>query len=313
MALVSTIYPPEIWAQESLMVLSDSLVMAPLVHRGFENAVAAVGDIVHTRKPVKLTARSWAGQTGTDANETTTVENLNAKNLSISLDTLIYTAFIVEDRDASTSIKDLRDEFMVPAVQPIAQKVDDDIMTEFTSTASTDVAGSAISAVSHGTVGLGAAFDADEIITARKQLAINQCPIDGNLSLVLCPTHEAALLGTSLFQEAQKAGTTAALRDANIGRAFGFNVYMSQNVPTAVDTDSTNQSLAFHRNALALVSRPLQVINNGGAIGAIASAGGLSIRVETAYDIDKKGMVTSFDVLYGVQLLDSKLGVIINP
>lgn len=313
MALVSTIYPPEIWANESLMVLSDNLVMAPLVHRGFEAAVAQVGDVVHTRKPVKLTAKTWGGQTGTDANETIEVENPNAKSLSISLDTLVYTAFIVEDRDASTSIKDLRDEFMVPAVQPLAQKVDDDIMTEFTSASSTDVNGLAISAVSHGTVGLNATFDADEIITARKQLAINQCPVDGNLSLVLCPTHEAALLGSSLFQEAQKAGSTAALRDANLGRAFGFNVYMSQNVPAAVDTDATYQSLAFHRNAIALVSRPLQVNNGEGVRGAVASLNGVSIRVETAYDIDRKGYVTSYDVLYGVQLLDSKLAVIINP
>jgi hypothetical protein len=314
MALVSSVYPPEIWSMESLLVLRDRLVMARLVHRNFENEVASKGDQVHTRKPVMMTAKAWAGQTGTDAGETIMVENPNAKNLTITLDTMIYTAFIMEDRDSSTSIKELREEFLVPAMVPIAQRVDDDIMTEYTSTASTDVNGSAISGIADDTVGGGTAIDTDDILAARKQLLTNQCPLDGEMSFVVCPKHEKELLATALFHQADQRGSTETLTNAILGRAFGFNFYTSQNVPDAVDTDTTEQSLAFHRNALALVTRPLDRVQDGyGAQSAYSSLDGLSVRVVSAYEPRHKGVTVSFDLLYGVQLLDSKLGVIVNP
>lgn len=312
MALVSTVYPPEIWAMESLMVLRDQLVMARLVHRDFENEVAARGDVVHTRKPSKLTARTWAGQTGTDANEQMTIENLNARNLSITLDTLVYTAFLVEDRDAALSIKELQNEFLIPAMDPIAQKIDDDIMTEFCSASSSDITGSAMTTVAYDTVGLEAAMNVDDIIAARERLNTNQCPLDSR-RLVVSADHEADLLRLALFTQADQSGSTDALVNANLGRKFGFDIYMTQNVPNAVDTDATPQSLAFHPNALAFVNRPLNQVNGYGAQSAYKTIDNLSLRVVSCYDPRYKGVCVSFDTLYGTQLLDSKLGVIINP
>lgn len=313
MALVSTIYPPEIWANESLMVLRDRLVMARLVHRDFENEVAQRGDMVRTRKPTKLTARTWSGQSATLATSTISIENLNAKGLSISLDTIKYTSFIVEDRDAATSIKALRDEFVVPALDPIAQAVDDDIMTEFTSSASTDVDGNAITAIAYDTVGLGADMNEDDVVTARHELNSAQCPVEGRV-IVLSADHEADLLRSDLFTKANEAGSSEALINANLGRKFGFDFYLSQNVPAASDTDSTPQSLAFHRNVLSLVVRPLPSIPAGlGAESAVRNIDDISVRVTTCYEQLYKGVVVSFDILYGVQLLDAHLGRILNP
>lgn len=313
MALVSTIYPPEIWANESLMVLRDQLVMARLVHRDFENEVAQRGDLVRTRKPTKLTAKTWSGQSATLATSTIEIENLNAKGLSIALDTIKYTSFIVEDRDEATSIKDLSAEFIVPAMDPIAQAIDDDIMTEFTSAASTDVDGNAITGIAYDTVGLGADLNEDDIVEARKTLNTAQCPFAGRV-IVLGTDHEADLLRADLFTKANEAGSTEALVNANLGRKFGFDFYMSQNVPAASDTDSTPQSLAFHRNALALVVRPLPNIPAGlGAISGVKALDDVAIRVTTGYEQRYKGVVVSFDILYGVQLLDAHLGAILNP
>lgn len=313
MALVSTIYPPEIWAIESLLVLRDNLLMAGLVHRDFENQVAQAGDTVRTRKPQKLTVQDFAQQSGTNANlELLSVENLNARELTVVLDKHKYTSFIVEDRDEATSIKDLREEFIIPAIDPISQAVDDDIITEFLTGA--DYTGSAtVSKIADGTVGAGASMDENDIIAARKQLNTNKCPQAGR-NLVLSAEHEADLLGRSLFHQANTAGTTAALRDANLGRAFGFETYMSQNVPAANDTDSTPQSLAFHKNAIALVTRPLPPVPEGyGAVSAMRVLDNISVRITNSYEHRAKGVVVSFDILYGVQLLDAALGVIVNP
>jgi len=312
MALVSTIYPPEVWALESLAVLRDNLLMAGLVHRDFENEVSKYGDTVRTRKPVKLTVNDFSQQSATNADLTLlTAENLNAREVTVVLDKHKYTAFIVEDRDEATSIKSLRDEFIIPAIDPISQQVDDDVCTEYHT--GTDVASATVTGVASGTVGLAADMTEDDIVEARRVLNTQQCPQGGRV-LVLSTDHEANLLGRDLFQQAQQAGTTEALRDANIGRAFGFTVYMSQNIPSASDTDSTAQSFAFTRNVLALVTRPLQSVPAAlGAVTSVQSIDGIGVRVTTSYEHQAKGVVMSFDLLYGVNLLDANYGVAVNP
>jgi hypothetical protein len=314
MALVSTVYPPEVWVVESLMVLRDELVMARLVHRDFSRAIQNAGDVIHTRKPTKLSVRTWSGQTGSDADSQIEVDNLNAKDLSITLDTLVYVAYLVEDRDATITIKELREEFLIPAMDPMSQKVDDDIMSEMTSASSSDVDGNAVSAIAFDSpVGSGAAMDEDDIIEARKQLFTSQCPAAGRV-MVLSSEHEADCLRSNLFVQADQSGSTEALREGRLGRKFGFDTYHSQNVPTASDTDSTAQSICFHRNALAFVNRPLIAIpGRYGAESAYNSIDDVSMRVTAAYDIRYKGVTVSFDMLYGVQLLDANLAKIINP
>ena len=296
------------------MVLRDNLLMAGLVHRDFEKDLAVAGDTVRTRKPQKLTARSFSQQSATNATlANMTVQNLSSLEVTVVLDQHYYTAFLVEDRDASTSIKDLAAEFVVPAIDPLSDQLDGSLMTEFTT--GTDFNGDTVTAVASSTVGLGSALTEDDIIAGHKAMNDNQCP-PGGRNLVMSSDHDADILGRSLFHQANTAGWTRALRDAVIGKAFGFMTYMSQNVPTASDTDSTPQSLGFHRNAIALVTRPLRGPDQYPGIGAISAfrtLDNISIRVTTSYEHTAKGVIQSYDVLWGVSLLDANLATILNP
>lgn len=298
------------------MVLRDNLVMAGLVHRDFEAVVANFGQSVKTRLPSKHVAHTWSGQTGTNAEQTEEkrLDLPTAANLTIALDQLAYTSALFQDADTTMSIKNLRDEFIVPLIDPLSQRVDDSIMTEFTSPASQDVNGVAVDVVADGTVGAGAAIDQADIIEASLQLNIDQAPLSPR-RLVLSPQHHADLLNLALFHQANTAGETGALRDARVSRAFGFDIYMSQNVSAAVDTDDTAQSIAFHRNALALVMRMLDQDgpNQNGARAATASIDDISLRVTQQYHQLKNGVGVVCEVLYGVQLLDARLAKIINP
>ena len=67
-------------------------------------------------------------------------------------------------------------------------------------------------------------------------------------------------------------------------------------------------SLAFHRNAIALVTRPL-ALPMGAAKAAIVSHNGLGIRVVYGYDQDTKRDTVSLDVIYGITTLDPSLAV----
>ena len=92
---------------------------------------------------------------------------------------------------------------------------------------------------------------------------------------------------------------------------------ISQFSPAVIATTMTDASvvtfqltgrdnLAFHKNAFALVTAPLQP-PIGGARAAVATYNGLSIRVVYDYDMQYKKNRISLDFLCGVKMLDKNL------
>ena len=70
-------------------------------------------------------------------------------------------------------------------------------------------------------------------------------------------------------------------------------------------------NFAFHKNALALVVRPLAQPKAGtGALSAVANFNGLAIRVVITYDGDKQGHLVTLDLLCGIKVLDTALGAV---
>ena len=75
-------------------------------------------------------------------------------------------------------------------------------------------------------------------------------------------------------------------------------------------TPAGNYSFGFHKNALALVTRPLAAPDpSTGARAFVASYGGISMRVVITYDGRKQGHLVTCDMLMGVKVLDERLGV----
>lgn len=70
-------------------------------------------------------------------------------------------------------------------------------------------------------------------------------------------------------------------------------------------------NFGFHRNAIALVVRPLAPPKPGsGANSAVANWNNLSMRVVITYDGNKQGHLVTVDMLAGVKVLDKALGVV---
>lgn len=71
-------------------------------------------------------------------------------------------------------------------------------------------------------------------------------------------------------------------------------------------------NFGFHRNALALVSRPLALPNT--ALGVRSSVGAyndIAMRVTMQYNITSQGTIVTLDLLCGVAVLDEDLGVVL--
>ncbi len=72
-------------------------------------------------------------------------------------------------------------------------------------------------------------------------------------------------------------------------------------------------NLAFHRNAIALVTRPLAIPNN--AMGVLSHVGvynDIAMRVSMQYSIAAGGTVVNLDILAGVAVLDQNLAVVLQ-
>jgi hypothetical protein len=68
---------------------------------------------------------------------------------------------------------------------------------------------------------------------------------------------------------------------------------------------------AFHRNAVALVMRPLAAPRARNVEAFVASYNGVSMRITISYDHDIQSSVVTLDLLAGVKVLDPRLGCII--
>lgn len=83
----------------------------------------------------------------------------------------------------------------------------------------------------------------------------------------------------------------------------------SQKVGVFPDGD---YNFSFHRNALALVTRPLAIPRSGtGALAAVQSENGVGVRVVVTYDGKAQGHRVTIDLLAGVKVLDTNLGAVL--
>lgn len=281
--MANVILTPEIIAREALMVLRNNAVMAKLVHRDYSDEfVGAVGDTITVRKPATFVANEFTGEI--------TVQDATESGVAVKMDKLLDVSFAVTSKQMTMDIADFSAQLLVPAMQAFNDKIDKMLIA---------LESEATSRVAHAS---GAVAPAD-LIAARKFLTENAAPM-ADRRFVVGATAEADLLGNELFVSAEKVGDAGtALREASLGRKFGMDVYVDQNIAKNGDYVP---AIAFHKNAMCLVSRPL-ALPMGASKAAIVNHDGLGLRVVYGYDMNKKTDTISIDILCGVKLLDDKL------
>lgn len=254
---------PELWAQESLVILEENMVLGNLVHRDYSSAFASYGDVVNIDKPQEFEAVRK-----TDADEVT-VQDANADSLQVKLDQHFHTSFMIKDGQETKSWKDLVNYFLRPAILSIAQAVDKAI------------SGSVIQfAWTNGSGTLGTApTSTSPFLEVRNIMNKNKCPVSGR-KFVLTPDTETAALALDIFQSAERVGDNGtALREASLGRKLGFDFFMAQNQPTVTRASGTASSTVSTTikaaNAAAKGATTIVCTSNvGGVAGQIVDIGG---------------------------------------
>jgi len=210
-------YIPELWANESVMILLEKMVIANLVHRDFSNEIAKFGDIVHTRKPAEFKAKRKV-----NADEVT-VQDASADDIQVPLNQHFHTSFRILDGEETKSFKQLRDEYLEPAVDSISREIDL-VLLGLSHEFNVNSEGEA--------QGITSTNIKEAIINTRKRMNINKAH-DQNRNLILSPDTEAEALKLDLFVSADKLGDEGtAMREASLGRKLQFDTWMAQNTPS---------------------------------------------------------------------------------
>jgi hypothetical protein len=224
---------PELWAPESVAVLFENMVMGRLIHRNFENIVARFGDIVHTRKPADIISNRK-----TDA-DTIVYEDAVLNNVAVPLNLHGYGAFTIKDGEGSKSMQELVEIHLVPTMKGVANQVDRSINGRF----SIEFMGTPESRAGR-LLNMDSSTSKAFILEANEILHNQLSPVDGR-RLVVSPRSENAILGTDLFIKANERGDGgSALENAVMGQVYGFDTFMSQNVPYVNDNAATRDTVA---------------------------------------------------------------------
>ena len=288
--MANTLLTPSVIAKEALRVFRNNAVMSKLVYRDYSNEFAgAVGDTITIRKPAKFVAKEYQG----------TIESQDAteQSTTIKLDKHLDVSFAVTSKEMTLDVKSFSEQFLVPAMQAFNDKIDQYLI--------------GLEKSITNRIDTSSALTPANIVDARKFLVDAAAPTTER-RFVMGSDAEADFLKTDLFMSADKVGDAGtALREASLGRKYGLDFYTDQNVvKTTGESPNYTPSLVFHKNAFALVTRPL-ALPMGASKSAIENYDGFGLRVVYGYDMNTKTDTISIDMLCGVKVLDKDLAAVI--
>lgn len=277
---------------EVLGQLRKDAVIVKRVRRDFDSEVAQYGKVVQVPTIGSLSANDKTG--GSDV----TIQDATSSSVSVTLNKHKEATFIIEDIDAALSRNDLLQAYMGSAVKALAEKIEDDLFT-------------LVTGFSQSVGAYGTDTTAANVRLARKTLTDGLAP-RADRTLVLSTKDISALLAadSQFLASYNNTGDATKIAEGIVGRYMGFDVIESNAVP--LDNTTHTHNLAFHKEAMALVVRPLQPAPTGlGAVSTVVSdpISGLSIRCTLSYSSLRMGVQCTCDILYGFGELRDAFGV----
>lgn len=280
---------PTLVARRALTNLQTNSVLSRLVARDWDSEVAEYGNAVKIVGFGPVTTSLKAPNTAY------TLQSPNDSATTVTLNKHRHFSFVIEDTARLFARPDYLAGLIDKGVKQMAADIDGDIAALYTTfTGTYDAA---------GTVD-GVAFR-----KARTALSKALAP-QGDRRAVLHPDAVDSLLGSDNFIKRGDAATQSSDSGSVsgfLGSYMGFDIYEDQNIKVVT---AKAQNMFFHRDAIALVVRPLDAPRGEtGVMSSTQSADGISLRVMMQYDISQGGYRVVCDCLYGVAALRPAFGV----
>jgi hypothetical protein len=278
-------------AAQALGYLKANTVLAMLVARDWDNEVATHGQVIKINQRGSLSVNDKA------ANTVVTLQTPSTTAYTVTLNKHKEVSFLLEDFARVLARPDLLGGYMEDGIKVIGEQIDGDLAALY----------SGFSQTINATTGLIEAHFRE----GRRLLNAAKAPLS-NRYAVLHEDAEKEFLGIEKVtnKDYERLGDLPNLKSAYGGLFFGFDVFMDQKIATAT---GQCKNLFFHRNAMALVTRPLPNDGSGaGVIQTTMSEDGIGLRVTMSYNPDHLGWQVSLDVLYGVAEIRDNHGITVS-
>lgn len=237
---------PEVWAAQLLVALEERHVFMQdgLTNRDYEGDISAYGDTVNIGTLSDPTVATYTKNV-TAINPAT----LATTNQQLLIDQSKYFAFEVDDVDARQvrNSGDLMNKAAMRAAIGLRDTADSFVAT-LMSTGGTALAAQDV-----------ATADAAFLLLRRLRMTLNKAnvPTDGRW-VTISPEFEALILGDARFIDASRYGSTAPILNGEIGRAIGFRVLTSNNLPegtAGTPPEVSNFVIAGHPMAVTVAEQ----------------------------------------------------------
>ena len=251
-------------AREALPRLIDNLVFPNLVYREVIDAPAAkMGDTVSVRCPVKLSANDF------DESEGITPETLKQNTIDVKLDHLATVDMQVGAVEAACDFDSVVTMFIEPAAAALAEKINAEGLSLYRD----------IPSIVKSDSDSGASLE--DLAKAAYALDMQKVPA-GQRNAVWHPSASCELKQIPAVVNAEKCGSSAALRTGSIGKVFGIDHYTSQAVASHTSTfTGTLTADAAYTDETAITLTPANGATGTLAVGDLLTVGGKTVTVKS--------------------------------
>ncbi|MEA4896134.1 MAG: P22 phage major capsid protein family protein [Oscillospiraceae bacterium] len=237
-------------ARQTLPRLIENLVFPNLVYRDFSNTFQKQGDTIRVRKPVVLTAEEFDKSTGTSA------QDVKEESVDVTLNHLATVDVEFGALEMATNVDDLNRLFLEPAAVALAQKINSDGLSLYK-----DVP-------YFGGVPGTTPDGLDDFAAITKLLNDNKVPMSQRRAIWDSAAHSKFIQIEGLVH-LNESGTPTALREAEIGRIYGLDNYMSQAVKTHTQGTAISGNKTIAVAAAAVKGATSISVDSGAAAGTL--------------------------------------------
>ncbi len=207
---------PEIWSARILDNLNKAHVYAALCNRDYEGEIKNAGDTVHVNSLTDVTIGTYSGTLSTP-------ETLTTTDATMAIDQAKYFNFMLDDVDKVQALPGLLEKATQSAAYGLADESDKYIA---------GIMATGGHALTGTTVAITSSNAYTNLIDMKVDMDENNVPNEGRW-VVITPAYHGLLLQDARFVGYGTDFNRELLTNGRVGRAAGFDIYVSNNVPEA--------------------------------------------------------------------------------
>lgn len=290
--MAHVLYTPEQAAKATLTSLRWLTNLPRTVRQDFsQEFVAGVGQTVNVLGPISAGAAKIYTKANRTARDAIGFNDLTQTWVPVKLENQLYNAVRLPDDFATFTLEQLTKQVLKPQAESVVDAIAAPLIAQMSAIAT------------HASIP-AVAVDGSNItkvlIKARQVLNERKVTANGRTFAVGADI-EAAILSLPQLQKVNESGTSEVLREATIGRLFGFNIVADQGL-------ASDFGIAYHKDAFAHVTRPSRQ-PEGAAKSATVAQDGFALRWIQHYNPLQLEDQSVVDTFYGATTLDANRAV----